>query len=47
MHPALTVWAVAVCPETGDIVSGASDKVARVFSRHPERWADKLTLKVG
>jgi len=45
-HPAISVWAVAVCPETGDIVSGASDRTARVFSRSPQRWADELTMKV-
>lgn len=38
-HPAISVWAVAACAETGDIVSGASDGVARVFSRNPERAA--------
>jgi phospholipase A-2-activating protein len=38
-HPAISVWTVAVCPENGDIVSGASDKLARVFTRDPERYA--------
>ena len=45
-HPAISVWTVAVCPETGDIVSGASDRIARVFSKNPQRWADELTMKV-
>ncbi len=39
-HPAISVWAVAVCPENGDIVSGASDNVIRVFTRSSERAAD-------
>ncbi|CAM1501523.1 Fc.00g035070.m01.CDS01 [Cosmosporella sp. VM-42] len=44
-HPAISVWAVAANPETGDIVTGASDSVARVFSRRPEAVADAQTLK--
>ncbi|KIW04684.1 uncharacterized protein PV09_04419 [Verruconis gallopava] len=36
-HPAISVWDVAVCKENGDIVTGASDKVVRVFSRSTER----------
>lgn len=43
-HPAISVWTVAANPETGDIVSGASDGVARVFSRRPDQVADKETL---
>lgn len=39
-HPAISLWAVAACPETGDIVSGASDNIIRIFSRDPERQAD-------
>lgn len=42
-HPAISVWSVAVCPESGDIVSGASDNVVRVFTRSPERTADAET----
>lgn len=38
-HPAISVWSVAVCPASGDIVSGASDYIVRVFSRSPERAA--------
>ena len=38
-HPAISVWSVAACQETGDIVTGASDRVARVFSREKERQA--------
>ncbi|KAJ5562642.1 hypothetical protein N7461_001403 [Penicillium sp. DV-2018c] len=38
-HPAISVWSVAACVETGDIVTGASDRIARVFSRSPDRHA--------
>ncbi|KAJ5649837.1 uncharacterized protein N7484_003560 [Penicillium longicatenatum] len=38
-HPAISVWSVAACKETGDIVTGASDRITRVFSRNPERQA--------
>lgn len=38
-HPAISVWSVAVCPENGDIVSGASDKLVRVFTRDQTRYA--------
>ncbi|KAL8972956.1 MAG: hypothetical protein Q9183_000257 [Haloplaca sp. 2 TL-2023] len=38
-HPAISVWTVAVCAETGDIVTGASDKKARIFSRDVKRQA--------
>ncbi|CAI6311158.1 unnamed protein product [Periconia digitata] len=38
-HPAISVWTVAICPENGDIVTGASDKIVRVFSRDPARHA--------
>lgn len=44
-HPAISVWTVAAHPETGDIVTGASDSIARVFTRRPDRVADKETLK--
>ncbi|KAI8631600.1 phospholipase A-2-activating protein [Xylariaceae sp. FL1651] len=43
-HPAISVWCVAVCPANGDIVSGASDGIVRVFSRSGERVADPETL---
>jgi phospholipase A-2-activating protein len=45
VHPAISVWTVAVCQQTGDIVTGASDKIVRVFSREPQRQADEVTLK--
>jgi phospholipase A-2-activating protein len=44
-HPAISVWGVAVCPENGDIVSGASDRVVRVFTKSPERTADAETTR--
>jgi phospholipase A-2-activating protein len=44
-HPAISVWGVAVCQENGDIVTGASDRIARVFTRDPERFADAETSK--
>ncbi|RGP78601.1 hypothetical protein FLONG3_3283 [Fusarium longipes] len=44
-HPAISVWTVAANPETGDIVTGASDSIARVFTRIPERTAEEATLK--
>ena len=43
-HPAISVWKVASCPANGDIVSGASDGVIRVFSRDPERVAAPETV---
>ena len=44
-HPAISVWGVAACTKNGDIVSGASDKKVRVFTRAPERRAAPETLK--
>ncbi|KAJ5107822.1 hypothetical protein N7456_004497 [Penicillium angulare] len=38
-HPAISVWSVAACQQNGDIVTGASDRITRVFSRSPERHA--------
>ncbi|RYO91604.1 hypothetical protein DL766_001702 [Monosporascus sp. MC13-8B] len=43
-HPAISVWSVATCAENGDIVSGSSDGVIRVFSRSPDRVAGPETL---
>lgn len=43
-HPAISVWAVAVCQENGDIVSGASDNVVRVFTRNADRTASAEVL---
>ncbi|KAL7922871.1 WD40-repeat-containing domain protein [Trichoderma austrokoningii] len=44
-HPAISVWSVAVNQETGDIITGASDGIARIFTRRPEATADAVTLK--
>ncbi|KAK5115663.1 hypothetical protein LTR62_000752 [Meristemomyces frigidus] len=44
-HPAISLWAVAACPDTGDIATGASDKMIRIFSRSPERQADAETIR--
>jgi len=44
-HPAISVWTVAVCPENGDIVTGASDKLARIFTRDPSRYATPAALE--
>lgn len=38
-HPAISVWGVAACKDNGDIVTGASDRIARVFTRSEERQA--------
>lgn len=43
--PAISVWSVAACSETGDIVAGASDKKVRVFSRSTDRHANPETLQ--
>ncbi|PVH95410.1 phospholipase A-2-activating protein [Periconia macrospinosa] len=43
-HPAISVWTVAVCAENGDIVTGSSDKIVRVFSRDPARHADPAAI---
>ena len=42
--PAISVWAVSTSPN-GDIIVGSSDKLARIFTRDPERMADAETLK--
>lgn len=44
-HPAISVWSVAVNATNGDIVTGASDSIARVFTRSSERIADAQTIK--
>lgn len=44
-HPAISVWSVSVCKENGDIVTGASDKIVRVFSREKQRQADEAGLR--
>lgn len=44
-HPAISVWTVAVCPENGDIVTGASDRLIRIFTREPQRYADSAAIE--
>ncbi|KAF2485090.1 WD40-repeat-containing domain protein [Neohortaea acidophila] len=44
VHPAVSIWTVTACRETGDIATGASDKVIRIFSRDPSRQADAGTI---
>lgn len=44
-HPAISVWSVAVCAQNGDLITGASDKMARVFSRDSERQATPEEIK--
>lgn len=44
-HPAISVWSVAVCQETGDIVTGASDRIARIFTRNEDRQADPTVIQ--
>ncbi|KAG6005667.1 hypothetical protein E4U21_007783 [Claviceps maximensis] len=43
-HPAISVWTVAADAITGDIVTGASDGIARIFTRRSSQVADKDTL---
>ena len=44
-HPAISVWGVAACSESEDIVTGASDRKVRVFSRAKERQASPEAVK--
>ncbi|RVX71451.1 hypothetical protein B0A52_05023 [Exophiala mesophila] len=41
--PAISVWSVSTS-SNGDLIVGSSDKVARIFTREPERFADQETL---
>ncbi|KAI1623289.1 protein phosphatase [Exophiala viscosa] len=41
--PAISVWTVSTSPN-GDIIVGSSDKLARIFTRDPERTADAESL---
>lgn len=45
VHPAISVWAVSSTPN-GDIVSGCSDGIVRVFSESEDRWASAEDLKI-
>ncbi|KAF2663658.1 polyubiquitin binding protein-like protein [Microthyrium microscopicum] len=44
-HPAISVWSAAVCTENGDIVTGASDSIVRIFTRSADRKADEADIK--
>ena len=44
-HPAISVWSVAACRKSGDIVTGASDCIVRVFSRSPERQTSPQAIQ--
>ena len=44
-HPAISVWTVATCSENSDIVSGASDRIVRIFSEDPERQAEPQVIE--
>ncbi len=44
-HPAISVWGVAACSENGDVVSGASDRKVRIFSRRKERQAEPEVIQ--
>jgi phospholipase A-2-activating protein len=44
-HPAISVWSVAVCVDNGDIVTGASDKLIRIFTRDSERFASAAEIE--
>lgn len=44
-HPAISVWTVAVCSDNGDIVTGASDRIVRIFTREPQRYADPAAIE--
>ena len=44
-HPCTSVWSVTALPD-GDIASGGSDSVIRVFTRRAEAVADANTIKV-
>ena len=44
-HPAISVWGVAACPVNGDIVTGASDRIVRIFTRDKGRQAESEIIK--
>lgn len=43
-HPALSVWCVST-NEDGELVTGASDGVLRIWTRNPERQATEEVQK--
>lgn len=44
IHPAISVWSVSTMPN-GDIITGSSDGIVRVFSNSENRWASEADLK--
>lgn len=44
VHPAISVWTVSTMP-SGDIVSGCSDGIIRIFSESKDRWAPANELQ--
>ncbi|CAK1552863.1 unnamed protein product [Leptosia nina] len=42
--PVHSVWSVT-CLDNGDVVTGSSDGLVRVFTKDPSRFADEATLK--
>ena len=44
-HPAISVWSVAACSQNGDIATGASDRIVRIFSRSKDRQAEAAVLR--
>ncbi|XP_037950016.1 phospholipase A-2-activating protein-like [Teleopsis dalmanni] len=44
LHPGGSVWSVA-CFNNGDIVTGCSDGVVRVFTKEPKRFASEAKLE--
>ncbi|KAH8293200.1 hypothetical protein KR044_011962 [Drosophila immigrans] len=45
LHPAISVWCVACLPN-GDIVTGCSDGVVRVFTQDPQRQAEQMLQQI-
>jgi phospholipase A-2-activating protein len=43
--PAISVWTVAVCADNGDIATGASDKLIRIFTRDSTRYASAAEIE--
>lgn len=44
VHPTQSVWSVT-CLSNGDIVTGSSDGIVRVFTKDPQRMASEAVLK--
>ena len=42
--PTQSVWCIALLPD-GDVITGSSDSVVRIFTCNPEHYADAETLK--